>query len=442
MKDILTVSELTAHIKTLLEASFDTLWVAGEISNLRRPASGHVYCTLKDKESQIRAVIFRHALQRIGFDLEDGMEIVCRGKINVYQVRGEYQLIIDAAEPRGYGALQLAFEQLKKKLDEEGLFDPAGKREIPFLPRRIGIVTSSTGAAIRDILQITGRRFPSIDILIAPVRVQGVEAPPEICEAIEGLQGQPDIDVIIVTRGGGSLEDLFPFNNEGVARAIHASSIPVISAVGHEIDFTIADFVADLRAPTPSAAAELVVPNRRDLRERIEHLHARTLRNQRNRGGLLSERLVSLQTRLKDPRRQAADLRLRLDDMHRLLTEGMTRGLDNRRDGLDTTSKLLMLMHPNKKTAEHRRDVTRLQESLTMQTGRILGELRHGVTHATTMLNNLNPLSVLERGYAIVRRVPDNTLVRDVEALTAGSEVSVRVSSGGFMAEVTKITEE
>jgi len=303
-------------------------------------------------------------------------------------------------------------------------------------------VTSSTGAAIRDILQITGRRFPSVDILIAPVRVQGVEAPPEICEAIEDLQGQPDIDVIIVTRGGGSLEDLFPFNDEGVARAIHASSIPVISAVGHEIDFTIADFVADLRAPTPSAAAELVVPGRRDLRERIEHLHARVLRTQRNRGGLLSERLVSLQTRLTDPRRQVADLRLRLDDMHRLLTEGMTRGLENRRDRLDAISKLLVLMQPNKKTAEHRRTVTRLQEALTAQTGRILNELKHGVTHATTMLNNLNPLSVLERGYAIVRRVPDNTLVRDAQALTEGCRVSVRVSSGGFTAEVTKISEE
>jgi len=442
MKDILTVTELTANIKILLETSFDTLWVAGEISNLRRPGSGHVYFTLKDQDSQIRAVIFRQAMQKIGFDLEDGMEIVCRAKLNVYQVRGEYQLIIDAAEPRGYGALQIAFEQLKKKLDEEGLFDPSLKKEIPFLPCRIGVVTSSTGAAIRDILNITKRRFPSIDILIAPVRVQGVEAPPEICEAISALNSIPAIDVIIVTRGGGSLEDLFPFNDERVARAIHASRIPVISAVGHEIDFTIADFVADLRAPTPSAAAELVAPNRRELVERIENLDFRLVNNQRKIGYMLSGKAEALRARLKDPRRQIADLRLSLDDSSLSLKEGLMRGFENRRNSLLHTNKLLLYMNPAARIGEYKFRLETLKENMITKALFLVDNLKNILKQDISILNSLSPLSVLKRGYGIVRRLPDNTIVREAKSLTEGCHVSVKVLSGGFQAKVTKISQE
>ena len=274
-REILTVTELTRQVQDILEATFDQLWVEGEISNLRRPASGHLYFTLKDEDSQIRAVLFRPVARALKFDLEDGMHIVCRARMNVYKPRGEYQLILDYAEPRGVGALQIAFEQLKAKLQAEGLFDAVHKKPIPYLPSRIGVVTSPSGAVIRDILNITKRRFPSVGILIAPVRVQGAEAPAEIVEALHHLNEMPGIDVIIVARGGGSLEDLMAFNSEGVARAIFASRIPVISAVGHEIDFTIADFVADLRAPTPSAAAELVVPMRGELTQQIRALTAR-----------------------------------------------------------------------------------------------------------------------------------------------------------------------
>ncbi|MBW2598571.1 MAG: exodeoxyribonuclease VII large subunit, partial [Deltaproteobacteria bacterium] len=333
MKTVLTVTELTETIKGFLESGFDVIWVTGEISNLRRPASGHVYFTLKDESSQIRAVAFKSAAGRIGFDLEDGMKIVCRGRLNVYPARGEYQLIIDTAEPKGLGALQMAFEQLKERLEKEGLFDPSHKRDIPFLPGKIGIVTSPSGAAVRDILNITGRRFPSVDITISPASVQGTEAPMEICDAISDLNSI-GVDVIIVTRGGGSLEDLFCFNDERVARAIYSSNTPVISAVGHEIDFTIADFVADLRAPTPSAAAELVVPDRKDLIERIRSLKSQLI----NAGGVSlresKNRLDFLVKGLRDPRGQISDLRIGLDDWDVRLSGGMRRVLEMRENGL------------------------------------------------------------------------------------------------------------
>ncbi len=395
METILTVTQLTGIIKQTLEGGFGPIWVTGEISNLRRPASGHVYCTLKDEASQIRAVVFKGAAKKIGFDLEDGMKIVCRGRLNVYPARGEYQLIIDAAEPKGLGALQMAFEQLKGRLEKEGLFDPSHKRQIPFLPQTIGIVTSPSGAAIRDILNITARRLPSVDLMIAPAAVQGAEAPREICRAIADLNAV-GVDVIIVARGGGSLEDLFCFNDERVARAIRASGIPVISAVGHEIDFTIADFVADLRAPTPSAAAELVVPDRRDLLERTQRLRERlihacqvSLRGWRTSAAFFAERL-------RDPKGRIADLRMALDDRY-----------------------------------------TRLETRIRSRIDTLRGILQRDVS----LLDTLSPLSVLQRGFGIVR-LSDGTVVRDVGLLAVNDSVDVKVSSGSFTARVTTILQE
>ncbi|MEK6655385.1 MAG: exodeoxyribonuclease VII large subunit, partial [Thermodesulfobacteriota bacterium] len=319
MRDILTVSKLNERIKSLLEEGFAVVWVEGEVSNLRRPASGHIYFTLKDAKSQIRAVIFRNPFARSrgrtsGFEVEEGMSVVCRARLTVYPPRGEYQLVIDAVEPRGLGALQKAFEQLKVRLEAEGLFAAVRKKPLPFLPARIGVVTSPTGAVIRDILTVTRRRFPSVDVLIAPVRVQGTEAPAEIIRALGDLQIAQGVDVIILARGGGSLEDLAPFNDEGVARAIARSRIPVISAVGHETDFTIADFTADLRAATPSAAAELAVPLRAELMESIETLRLRLIRYRRRETERLRERLAGLSGRLRDPKRRLADIRIALDD--------------------------------------------------------------------------------------------------------------------------------
>ncbi|MBN2106659.1 MAG: exodeoxyribonuclease VII large subunit, partial [Deltaproteobacteria bacterium] len=257
---IFTVAELTRHIRDTLESAYPDVWVEGEISNLRIPSSGHCYFTLKDEAAQLRVVMFRMQARLLRFTAEDGLKVICRGRINVYEQRGEYQLVADMLEPRGVGSLQLAFEQLKNRLAGEGLFAEERKKPLPFLPARIAVITSPTGAAVRDIIRIIHRRFPSVAILVVPVRVQGDEAPEEIARAIETVNQRGLGDVIIVGRGGGSLEDLWAFNTETVARAIAASALPVISAVGHETDTTIADFAADLRAPTPSAAAELVVP--------------------------------------------------------------------------------------------------------------------------------------------------------------------------------------
>src|SRR5437899_3499917 len=268
-RTLYTVSALTALLRVHIESAFPNIWVEGEVSNLRIPTSGHAYFTLKDAASQMRAVLFRSVGRSLRFALQDGMQLVCRGRVTVYEPKGDYQVIVEYAEPKGVGALQLAFEQLKARLAAEGLFDQARKRPLPFLPRRIGVVTSPTGAAIRDIVQVAHKRDPGITIVLDPVAVQGESAAGEIACAIEELNKMGGFDVLIVGRGGGSLEDLWPFNEEVVVRAIAASHIPVVSAVGHEIDFTIADFVADVRAPTPSAAAELVVRDRQDLLKRV-----------------------------------------------------------------------------------------------------------------------------------------------------------------------------
>jgi len=442
MEKILTVSELTAHIKVLLETSFDVLWVTGEISNMRRPGSGHLYFTLKDADSQIRAVIFRQGARRIGFDLEEGMSVVCRGRLSVYQPRGEYQIIVDTAEPRGVGALQIAFEQLKKRLGEEGLFDQVRKRTIPFLPRRIGIVTSPSGAAVRDILNITRRRFSSIDIVIAPVRVQGVEAPPEISDAIERLNGMPRIDVIIVTRGGGSLEDLFPFNDERVARAIAASNIPVVSAVGHEIDFTIADFVADLRAPTPSAAAELVVPNRADLEERVRRLAARLLSSRRIMTTRIRERIAVLRERVKDPRRRIEDFHIAVDEQAIRLSEVFRRTVGRRRERLMHARGLLARTTPSVRIRRDALLVDALRKDMAMNVRNGMERLRTRLRKDSAMLDSLSPLAVLRRGYSIVKTIPDGGIVTDVTSLALGDALSVKVSTGTFDAEVIAISEE
>lgn len=268
-KHVYTVSELTRYIRAVLEDTFPKVWVEGEISNYTKHTSGHMYFSIKDEQSVLNCVLFKNANQNIKFKIEDGMHAVCFGRIGVFDKRGQYQLYVDKIEPKGLGALQLAFEQLKERLRKEGLFNEARKRPIPYLPSKIGIVTSPTGAAINDILRVTRQRFQNIDLIINPVRVQGKGAELEIARAIEELNRFTDIDVIIVGRGGGSLEDLWAFNEEVVARAIYNSRIPIVSAVGHEVDWTIADFVADLRAPTPSAAAERVIPKKEDLEERI-----------------------------------------------------------------------------------------------------------------------------------------------------------------------------
>jgi exodeoxyribonuclease VII large subunit len=441
-REILTVSLLTAQIQDVLEVTFDQLWVEGEVSNLRRPASGHLYFTLKDKESQIRAVLFRPVARTLRFGLEDGMHIVCRARLNVYRPRGEYQLILDYAEPRGVGALQMAFEQLKARLQAEGLFDPVHKKPIPYLPLRIGVITSPSGAVIRDILNITKRRFPSVGVLIAPVRVQGAEAPAEIVEALHRLNEVSDIDVIIIARGGGSLEDLMAFNDEGVARAIFASRIPVISAVGHEIDFTIADFVADMRAPTPSAAAELAVPMRSDLIQQTRALHARLVRAGERLLQLRRDRIVSLTERVRDPRRRLIDLRLGLDERFNTLVETLIRRVRTDRDRLRHLETHVRYLSPRVKLTGLTFVLDNIRKSMITEILRRLEGMQVRLAGRTALLDSLSPLSVLARGYAIARTIPGRNVIRDAGKLSTGDPVGITVAKGRFDAVVTQIEKE
>lgn len=447
MKDMLTVSELNDHIKDLLEESFDLLWVEGEVSNLRRPASGHVYFTLKDEKSQVRAVMFRSPYgqkaslrsQPARFDLEEGTQIICRARLSVYIPRGEYQLIVEAVEPKGIGALQKAFEQLKHRLQGEGCFDPSRKQAIPFLPRKIGVITSPTGAVIRDILTVTRRRFSSVPILIAPVRVQGAEAPPEIIRAIKDMQGVADVDVIILARGGGSLEDLAPFNDEGVARAIFHSRIPVISAVGHETDFTIADFVADLRAPTPSAAAELVLPMKRDLIASLEALRLRMIQQQQRRLARFQEQVCTLTERLKDPKRRLTDIRLRVDDRLERLQRVFNGQMGGRRQTLLQRETRLLHAGPQVRIRDEHFQLENLRKNMIASTINTLESLKNQLFTRMALLDSLSPLAVLNRGYAIVRRLPDDRIIRKASEVAQETQVQIKVAEGRFDAKVVKI---
>ena len=444
MQDILSVTQLNERIKQLLEAGFDLLWVEGEISNLRRPASGHMYFTLKDDKSQIRAVLFRHpaSLGKRTFDPEDGLRVVCRARLGVYQPRGEYQLIVDFVEPLGIGALQRAFEQLKARLSAEGLFDPSRKKSIPFIPGRIGVITSPTGAVIRDILHVSRRRFSSIDILIVPVRVQGPESPGEIVRALEDLQNVSGVDVIILARGGGSLEDLAPFNDEGVARAIARCKVPVISAVGHETDYTIADFVADQRAPTPSAAAEIAVPMKEELFIRMNALFVRLIHAKRRILRGLRDRQDELVGRLRDPRRIVADWRVAVDDRLVRLQAGGNRLRMSSRQGLEHLAGRLLGANPALKVQRERTMLGHGSDSLMKAWKRHHLQLRSRIQARSALLDSLSPLAVLRRGYSITRRTSDGKILKDAADVAAGAGIRIKLSSGGLEAEVLRIERE
>ena len=437
---VYTVSELTGQIKGTLEGAFPAVWVEGEISNLRAPSSGHAYFTLKDEGAQISAVLFRGRGRRVRFDLEDGMHVLAFGGLDVYAARGQYQLVVELMEPQGLGALQLAFEQLKRKLEAEGLFDEGRKRKLPVFPRVIGIVTSPTGAAIRDMLKIIGRRFGDLHILIAPVRVQGDGAPAEIVQALINLQEMAELDVIVVGRGGGSIEDLWAFNDETVARAIVACRVPVISAVGHETDFTIADFVADLRAPTPSGAAELVVREKLAVIERLVDLYARLkqavvadVAAQRERLEFLARRRV-----LTDPARALRDLYRRLDELQGRLRLGLRAGQRQVRHRLALLTQALSAKNPASRIAADTALLGQLR-------GRLVSAAAHGVMasrarFATSVgrLESLSPLAVLSRGYSVTR-LPSGALVRSAAQARSGDLLEILLHQGALGARVTEV---
>lgn len=436
---IYTVTELTVQIKNSLESLFPHIWVEGEISNLRMPSSGHYYFTLKDSQSQLRAVMFRSQNRSLQFIPEDGLNIICCGRINVYEPRGEYQLLIETMEPKGKGALQLAFEQLKKKLEAEGLFDNAHKRSIPQFPGRVAIITSPTGAAVRDILKILGRRFPNLEILIVPVKVQGDEAAEEIARALYLVNQQHAAEVIIVTRGGGSLEDLRAFNTEVVARAIFTSEIPVISAVGHEIDFTIADFVADLRAPTPSAAAELVVRDKKELLRVLSHHRDRL--NHGLRSVLIQNKncISSLSRRLGDPSRRIIQYHIQCDDLRLRLRNTLPRFLRQRKDALGHYREVMFLHAPRSALQQYRSSLGFLKKGLINATQSVCKKNRLGLASCFEKLNALNPLNILQRGYSITRLLPTGEIVKSSLQIHQGDTVDVHLSEGEAYCIVDKV---
>jgi exodeoxyribonuclease VII large subunit len=435
---IYSVSQLTKLIKGRLEEEFALVWVSGEISNLRQPQSGHCYFTLKDQGSQIRAVIFRSSLQAMRLKPADTLKIICRGQLTVYEPRGEYQLIVDYLEPLGLGALAQAFEELKNRLAAEGLFEARHKKPIPFLPQRLGVVTSPTGAAIRDFLHVLNRRFPNIEVYIYPVRVQGQGAAQEIAAAIRELNQWGGLDVIIITRGGGSLEDLWAFNEEVVARAIFASQVPVISAVGHEIDVTIADLVADLRAPTPSAAAELVVRRQEELRQQVQRLAAAMQRRFLGQRQHSQERLRLLAARLGDPRRRLADLRLRLDDRW----EQLLRAWQNRRrqaaDRIRLAQARLQVLSLRRRSEQYRLLVHRQGQALNRLFAWRRQEWRRRLEQALTRLDHLNPRAILARGYAIATTLPERLILRDARDAPPDSAILVHLQHGALECLVTR----
>jgi len=445
MEEILTVSQLNNNIKFLLEETFGSLLVEGEVSNLRRPQSGHVYFTLKDDKSQINAVFFRQFgayKRKSNFELEEGLKVLCRARLNVYLPRGEYQLVIESVEPLGIGALQKAFEQLKAKLAEEGLFDERYKKNLPFLPRKIGVVTSPTGAVIKDILNITHRRFPVADILIAPVRVQGDEAAAEIIQALRNLHSHGGVEVIVIARGGGSLEDIAPFNDEALAREIFNSSIPIVSAVGHETDFTICDFVADLRAPTPSAAAELIVPEWMELLTKIDSIKQRLINVYCRYVKDKKDTIVELQRRLKDPRRFMVNLQIQLDYLRERMKAAVYQKQHYLYNNLRELDLRIRHQSPARQISEKRLLVKNARDNMIKSFSYRMTAFNERLRKNSAVLQSLSPLVVLQRGYSITRSVVSGAIIRQADVLNVGEDVTVQLAKGSFYAKVEKISEE
>ncbi|MGQ9859926.1 MAG: exodeoxyribonuclease VII large subunit [Thermodesulfobacteriota bacterium] len=430
LPEIYTVSRLTQEVRRILEESFPSLWVEGEISNCHHHSSGHLYLTLKDERCQIRAVMFKAQARQLAFEPQDGMHVLCLGRVGVYEARGEYQLYLDFMEPRGIGALLLAFDQLKTRLSREGLFDAARKRALPFLPRTIGIVTSPTGAVIRDMLQILRRRFPNLHVLLRPAKVQGEGAAQDIVQGIQDLNQWPGIEVIVLARGGGSMEDLWAFNQEEVARAIASSSLPVVSAVGHEVDYTISDFVSDLRAPTPSAAAELLVPVRAELERHLEEINRQLAASMTRKLKALRDELENLAKRHPDPRRRIAQERLALDEIQGRMTKAMGISLERSGRELEHLAKALSRCDPRVKVESLGEELQNLHQRLVSGFRFILQESRFGLERQAAMLHSMSPLQVLARGYSIVRLLPQGDIVRDSSRLSAGDRLRITFHRG------------
>jgi exodeoxyribonuclease VII large subunit len=436
-RDVMSVSRLNFEARDLLEAEFPAVWVEGEISNLARPASGHLYFSLKDEQCQIRAAMFKNKNRLLDFRPANGTQVLVRARVSLYPNRGDFQLIAESMEESGEGALRRAFEALKKKLDSEGLFASENKQALPTLPAQIGVITSPSGAAIRDICSVLARRFPSIPIVIYPVPVQGQGAGDKIARMIALACRRKECDVLILSRGGGSLEDLWAFNEEVVARAIFDASIPVVSGVGHEIDFTIADFVADLRAPTPSAAAEVVTPDRAVWLQRFESLQTRLSYLLDNSMAARKERVLWLISRLIHPRRHLQDLAQRADETALRLHRAMAAQLSLTRSNLSTLNAELRRHDPKLSLELHEANCHQLAR-------RLATAIRIKLTRDQSTLNELSrtfqavsPRQTLGRGYAIVTARNSGEIVRAGTQVHIGDEVTAMLADGTFTATVT-----
>jgi len=433
---IYTVAELTKNIKSILEDNFPFVWICGEISNFRIPVSGHFYFTLKDEAAQISAVMFKAQNRNLKFGPEDGLKVTGLGRISVYEPRGTYQIILEYLEPEGIGAIQLAFEQLKTRLFEEGIFDDEHKNPLPFLPKKISIITSPSGAVVHDILKIIDRRFSSIHIEVVPVKVQGFGAEKEIVAALDMINTRSDADVAILARGGGSLEDFHAFNSEDVARAIFVSTIPIISAVGHETDFNISDFVADLRAPTPSAAAELVVPVKKELLQRcgelstnLVHRFYRYIENHRMH-------IIEMSKRLIDPKKRIEDFRLKTDDLTARMIRTFKNSIAQLRERLYFRTERLNVNSPQSHINKINGELEQINDNMLIYMSIYLNNKRFLFREINAKLHALNPNAILDRGYSIARTIPEAIVVRDSRAIDIGQDLEITVARGKLICRV------
>lgn len=439
IRQIYTVSKLTREIKTLLEDTYPFIWVIGEISNYAVPSSGHSYFTLKDQQAVVSAVMFKNQKRNLKFDLKNGLNIIGLGRLSLYEPRGSYQIIFEHLEPEGAGSMQIAFEQLKKKLMDKGFFDDQFKRPIPFLPSKISVVTSGTGAAIKDIINIARRRFDNCCLEIFPVKVQGNGSEHEICTAINLINTEFKSDVIILARGGGALEDLAPFNSESVANAIFTSLIPIVTGIGHETDFTIADFVADLRAPTPSAAAELALPDKKMLENRIFEIRARIHIALKKKLKISYQGVVDLTGRLKSPKATVYDLRFKLDDFETRLNQLMSQYLRHHREKCLWLSEILYTRRPEKKIMDQRLYVKSLFESLTHLFQKTIHQFKTIHSTLDSKLQTMNPDAVLKRGYSMSRSVSDQRLISNSRDVKIDDQIEILFSKGSLITRVEKI---
>ena len=437
-RDVLSVSQLNRKAKQLLETHLPLLWVEGELSNVSQPSSGHWYFTLKDEQAQVRCAMFRNRNMLVRFAPRQGQQVLIRARVSLYEGRGDYQFIVEHMEEAGFGALQRALEALKLKLANEGLFDDAYKQPLPSLPKHIAVITSPTGAAIRDVLSVLNRRFPAIPVTVIPVAVQGKEAAPQIVRAIDLANRAGLFDVVILARGGGSLEDLWPFNEESVARAIHASELPIVSAVGHEVDFTIADFVADLRAPTPSAAAELLVPDAEDWLETFAGYEILLQEAIERKLQSFKQRLEWLRTRLRHPGERLQQQAQRLDGLELRLVRAVDHQLLRCHTRLNTLVLRQKPLQPRLRINQLNQQVSQHHATLVKNMQRHLRAQQQRLAEAARLLQTVSPLNTLQRGYAIATD-SHHKVITNSSQVEPGDSINARLAEGELHCRVEKI---